>query len=108
MGRVLILEPDAEIRELLRRVVAQRGHEPLAPERVPARPPPDLDALVLEPAWAEELARALRERDGNLPVVFTALDPASAARFELRPLRYLLKPYSLRDLEEAIAAALER
>jgi DNA-binding NarL/FixJ family response regulator len=82
------------------------GHEPVAPTRVPARVPAALDAVVLEPAWtpALELARRLRERDTNLAVVFESIEPWISEVESLRPLRYLLKPFGLRELEEAIHA----
>ena len=68
MARVLILEPNAEIRELLRRVVSQRGHEALVPEEVPRRAFGDVDAVVLEPEWAPALA-LVRTPDGSRPLV---------------------------------------
>jgi hypothetical protein len=106
MGRVLILEPDAEVRELIRRVVSRLGHEPLAPARMPAHIPAALDAVVLEPAWAPalELARRLLEGDPKLPVVFESIEPWIPEFDSLRPLRYLVKPFGLRELEEAIQA----
>ena len=108
MGRVLILEPDAEVRELIRRVVLRLGHEPLAPERLPVRRLGTLDAVFLEPAWAPglELARKLHERDRRLPIVFESLEPRGTVREDPRPLRYLQKPFGLRELEQAIEAAL--
>ena len=106
MGRVLILEPDAEVRELIRRVVSRLGHEPLAPASLPAHVPTALDAVVLEPAWAPalELARRLREGDPKLPVVFESIEPWTPEFESLRPLRYLVKPFGLREFEEAIQA----
>jgi DNA-binding response OmpR family regulator len=106
VGRILILEPDPEIRELLRRVVTRLGHDALAPAAVPARVPGGLRAIVLEPYWvpALELARTLRKRDRELPLVFESLEPTSPASGELRPLRYLVKPFGLRELEESIEA----
>jgi DNA-binding response OmpR family regulator len=106
VGRILILEPDPEIRELLRRVVTRLGHEALAPAAVPARAPGGLRAIVLEPHWAPalELVRTLRKREGELPLVFESLQPTSPASGELHPLRYLVKPFGLRELEESIEA----
>jgi CheY-like chemotaxis protein len=108
MGRVLILEPDPEVRELIRRVVARLGHEPVAPARVPVRAPAAVDALFLEPAWAPalELAGRLRERDPKLQVVFESIEPESPGLGNLQPVRHLVKPYGLRALEQAIKAVL--
>jgi two-component SAPR family response regulator len=108
MGRVLILEPDAEVRALVGRVVARLGHEPLAPASLPFPALDSLDAVVLEPAWAPalELARRLREHDPRLPLVLESIEATSDARAGLRPVRYLVKPFRLGELEEAIIAAL--
>jgi CheY-like chemotaxis protein len=108
MGRVLILEPDAEVRELIRHVVARLGHEPVAPATLPVSGLAPLDALVLEPAWAPalELARGLRASNPELPIALTTIETASPARASLRPVRYLLKPFTLGELEKAIEAAL--
>jgi CheY-like chemotaxis protein len=67
MARVLILEPDAEVRELIGRVVSRLGHEALAPARPPRRAPAGIEAIILEPDWPAglELARALRAREGK-------------------------------------------
>jgi CheY-like chemotaxis protein len=108
VGRVLILEPDPEVRELIRRVVSRLGHEPLAPTRLPVRGLAAVDAVFLEPAWAPvlELARGLRERNPELPVVFESIEPVSPARAALRPVHYLVTPFGLRELEQAIEAVL--
>jgi DNA-binding response OmpR family regulator len=108
VGRALVLEPDPEIRELLRRAVVRLGHEALAPAYIPTGTLPALEAVVLEPAWAPalELVKALRAKDAGLALVFASLELTSAESAALRPVRYLVKPFGLRELEEAINAAL--
>jgi hypothetical protein len=65
VARVLILEPNTDLRELISRVVSRLGHEPIAPATLPVSELAPLDALLLEPTWvpALELARGLRESD---------------------------------------------
>jgi hypothetical protein len=89
MGRVLILEPDAEVRELISRVVSRLGHEPLAPARVPTHVPGAVEAVFLEPAWAPalELAGKLRGRTPKLPMVFESIEPEGFGLDSLRPVR---------------------
>jgi two-component SAPR family response regulator len=67
-----------------------------------------IDAVFLEPAWAPglELARKLHERNPKLPMVFESVEPGAPVPDNLQPLRYLLKPFGLRELEQAIEAAL--
>ena len=105
---MLVLEPDDEVRELLRRVLVRLGHEALAPATVPTGKLPDLNAVFLEPAWrpALELAQALKAKNARLPVVFESIELGSGREADLNPVRYLVKPFALADLEEAIAAAL--
>jgi CheY-like chemotaxis protein len=103
MARILIVEPHVEVRELLERVVRRLGSEPV-------RPSPDLvlreiDAAVVEPAGprGEEAVRALHE--AGVPTVYVSIYPPTPEIREYRPLAYLLKPFSLAELEEAILAA---
>jgi DNA-binding response OmpR family regulator len=107
VGRVLVLEPNEEIRELLARVLVRLGHEVVAPGYVPERPP-NVDAVILEPTWPQalELAKALRGADGRMPIVFASLEPWGVDSTGIRPVRRLLKPFGLRDLEAAIRAVL--
>ena len=107
MARVLVLEPDEEIRELLRRVLVRLGHEAVTPGYVPERPS-KVDAVILEPTWPQalELAKALRAGDGRLPIVFASLEPWSTDTTDIRPVRRLLKPFGLRELEGTIRSVL--
>jgi hypothetical protein len=44
------------------------------------------------------------EGDPKLPVVFESIEPWIPEFDSLRPLRYLVKPFGLHELEEAIQA----
>ncbi len=109
MGRVLILEPNSEVRELIARVAARLGHEPVLVTSLATDDLPSVDAIVLEPAWAPglEFARTLREGHPGARVVLESIEPDSEARWEFRPVRFLVKPFGLADLEQALASALE-
>jgi CheY-like chemotaxis protein len=107
VARILIVESHAEVRELLERVIGRLGHE-----AVPAQPGEldlsAIDACVLEPAVSagDETARALAE--AAIPTVCVSIWPPSAELRELEPAAYLLKPFSLGDLERALMDALRR
>jgi DNA-binding response OmpR family regulator len=105
---VLVLEPDEEIRDLVRRVLVRLGHEALAPAELPAGRLPTLDAVILEPAWAPALAFALKlhTQKPKLPFLFASLELPGVETIEIRPRRRLVKPFSLGDLEAAIRAVL--
>jgi CheY-like chemotaxis protein len=108
VARILICEPHAEVRELLGHVVVRLGHEPVdalahAPDG------DDVDAVLLEPAHApsRETVARLRQSRPALPVVCTSIHPPTGDEDDLNPFAYLLKPFALEDLEDAIDRALQ-
>lgn len=105
MARILVVEPHAEVRELLERVVRRLGNEPV---RAPAAGGgvPAADAAIVEPAFpgAEALLRALRH--AGVPTVCVSIYPPSSEVQRLQPVAYLLKPFTLAGLEGALEAAL--
>jgi CheY-like chemotaxis protein len=107
LARILICEPHAEVRELLGHVVVRLGHEPV--HGLPPAPHGDeVDAVLLEPAHApsrEAVAALCLSRPG-LPVVCTSIHPPGGDEDDLEPFAYLLKPFALEDLENAIERAL--
>jgi CheY-like chemotaxis protein len=110
MGRVLISEPHADVRSLFEFVVERLGHEPLSLLRDPGGELPTVDAMILEPAApaALALARDLRARSPDLPIVCASIFPAEPSALELGPLAYLEKPFGLSELEHILRLALER
>jgi CheY-like chemotaxis protein len=108
MGRILILEPQPEVRELWAHVAERLGHEtvtevPPNPEAAP------VDLIVLEPDGTRGLAiaRALHERFPEIPLVCAStVPPTRELRHELSPHAYLTKPFPLVALERALADAL--
>jgi DNA-binding response OmpR family regulator len=106
MARVLISEPHPDCRALVELVVQRVGHDPVGPGELADGD--DLGLLILEPASAEGLAFAhqLRDRLEDLPIICTSVRPPSAATETLQPAAYLVKPFRLRELEDALTSAL--
>jgi hypothetical protein len=103
----LIVEPHAEVRELLERVVGRLGHEAVS-ARAGALDLSSVDACVLEPAATsgDEAAHALAR--AGIPTVCVSIWPPSDELQELQPVAYLLKPFLLGDLERALIDAVRR
>jgi len=105
MGRIAVLEPAAEVRELFVLVIARGGHEPvLVSDAVPA----DADAVVVEPASEPHLTLALEARRARpeLPIVCVSILPRDATLPELAPHAYLVKPFPAAELIRALHSAL--
>lgn len=106
VGKIVICEPDPEVRELLGHVVVRLGREACS-ELNGGR---DIDALLVEPADVEsiELAIAVRSACPGVPVVCLSVDPPTAGSRRLEPVAHLLKPFALPELERALHKALLR
>ena len=104
MARVLICEPHPEVRELLSRVVVRLGHDPVHDDTALG----PVDAIVLEPAHAPsvERAAAFRAVDETTPVVCASIELPDAGSRRLSPVAYLVKPFALPELENALRRAL--
>ena len=105
MARILIIEPHPEVRDLLVRAVGRLGHESIVDADVSS--PAAVDVVLLEPAdpVALRVASAMRKACGTATVCVSIYPPSSEAA-ALEPVAYLLKPFTLRELEHALAAAL--
>ena len=105
MARILIGEPSAEVRELLVRILARLGHEPLVPNPDGEQPLPDI--FLFEPEADEflSLAATLRRRRPELPLVICSVCPPSAETRALAPVRHLLKPFVRAELVDALETA---
>lgn len=100
MARLLVLEPDPDVRELLLRYVRQLGHVPVEPNS--GEPP---DAILVEPGdmRSAELADALVERHPGLPVVSVSIYPKAVLITKLKPKAHLTKPVRLPELRAALS-----
>ena len=105
MARILIIEPHAEVRDLLARVVTRMGHEPVPSTGRGEDDLSGIDVVLLEPAAWEGVDVARAAKSCGATIVGVSIFPASEEVGELQPVAYLLKPFSLAELEQAIAAA---
>jgi CheY-like chemotaxis protein len=104
MSRILIAEPHVEVRELLERVVRRLGSEPVSLSAMPDVAA--VDAALVETAapGGVDIAQALH--DAGVPTIVVSIQPPTPELRELEPAAYLLKPFSLAELETAIASAI--
>ena len=104
MARILIFEPHSDIRSLLEIVITRLGHEPVVGD-VPGDHLTNVDAAVIEPGEGDGLSLARRLRQKGVPVVFTSVFPAAPEALDLSPSAYLVKPFPLYLLEQALTSA---
>jgi CheY-like chemotaxis protein len=104
MPTVLISEPHLEVRELLARVVEAMGFEAAVdvPEQTDA-----IDVLLIEPGSEQALARARRLRADRpeLPIVCVSIYPPQLESDLLYPSAYLIKPFSVAELQGVLRNA---
>lgn len=110
MARILICESHEAVRQMLERMVARLGHEPVA-VRVPG--PEDLrsaDVFVLEPAApiGVTMAQAASVINPSLPLVCASVaePPAELATLAVVFAASLVKPFTSEQLSQAIERAL--
>ncbi|MBA3889338.1 MAG: sigma-54-dependent Fis family transcriptional regulator [Gemmatimonadaceae bacterium] len=118
MAKILCVDDDAAIRDVLVRALVRLGHEVRAVEGVV----PALQALDAEPAnliitdWSMpgldglDLLQVLAERgDQTLVVMLTAFGSIehAVAAIQAGAINYLTKPFSIGQLDTAVAQALE-
>jgi CheY-like chemotaxis protein len=104
VARVLIAEPEPDLRSLAEQAVLEFGHEPLLLEDYTGDIPADVLLLAIS-ADAMATASALRQHDPALPIVCTGTLVMDDEARGLRPVAYLVKPYTLNDLWVALARA---
>jgi hypothetical protein len=98
--RVLVSEPNAEVRRFLELTVQRLGYELV--EDSPAGPPPYVDAVVLEPASRESRTLLHRFGDDVPPVVCLSIYPREAGLAPPESVAYLVKPSSPAALDDAL------
>jgi DNA-binding response OmpR family regulator len=107
MGRILIAEPHGDVRALLEVVVERLGFQPVTKTRLDDMFLP-VDAVIVEPAAPTALliARGLRDRHPDVPIICVSIFPPEPTALELEPLAYLEKPFGLGELEGILRTAL--
>lgn len=108
MALFLIIEPDEDIRRLYAAVVRGLGHEAAFYDGLPTVRP---DVVLVEPADPGSLAAALRLQHDypGLPIVCASIDkPTREEAQVLQATTYLLKPFRLLDLTQALQSALSQ
>ncbi len=95
--RVLIAEPDADVRELLELTVRRLGYEAVAVDERG-----DVDAVLLEPASA--VGRSVLRRFGAdaPPVVCLSVYPREEGLEPSASVAYLVKPASSTEIADAL------
>jgi hypothetical protein len=107
VGRVLIEQPNEDIRDLLAEHCRRLGLEPLIAGANGNGHLPDVDLIVAEPASAEaqRLLAAHRERRSPTPIVFVSIYPPTGV-LSSPAVAYLVMPCSRERFERAVASAL--
>jgi CheY-like chemotaxis protein len=105
--RVLIEEPNLDVRDLIVHLVSALGCEPLVLEARDEVDLDDVDLIVAEPAssGAERLFDAHKRRRSRVPVVCASIYPRDYRALPPH-VAYLMKPFVGADLQAAIRAAL--
>jgi DNA-binding response OmpR family regulator len=105
VARILIVEPHADIRSLLELVINRLGHEPVI-YNGGSEEQANIDAAVIEPGEGPGIAVARQLRPQGVEVVFISIFPPELDVLDLKPSAYLVKPFPLYALENALTEAL--
>jgi len=106
VATILIVDPDPATRSLLELLCRRLGHEPIGPREWVGGEEPDL--VLLEPASRPgvRLARGVRRRFPQLPILCVSIDGPSDDSRELGVIGHLMKPFRRSQLERALESAL--
>ncbi len=108
VGRVLIEQPNEDVRELLAEHCRRLGLEPLIAGANGNGHLPDVDLIVAEPAsaGAQRLLATHHERRSATPIVFVSIYPPVNGLLSSPAVAYLVMPCSRERFERAVANAL--
>jgi DNA-binding response OmpR family regulator len=98
--RVLIAEPNDDVRALLELTVQRLGYEAVRPQDRTARR--DVDAILLEPACSVGRSVLRRFGDDAPPVICLSIYPREAGLEPAASVAYLVKPASTSAIGDAL------
>ena len=106
VATILIVDPDSATRSLLELLCERLGHTTIGPREWLDGVEPDL--LLLEPASRPglRLARGVRRRFPQLPILCVSIDGPSGDTIALAPSAHVMKPFRRSQLERALEHAL--
>ena len=105
MARVLIVDPEPDLRLLAAEAVAELGHEAVVLEEPVA--PAGADVLMIAPGHdTGAVVARLRAACAGLSVILVSVVPPGQETEAWRPEGYLAKPYTLQALGRALDRAL--
>jgi two-component SAPR family response regulator len=106
VATILIVDPDPATRSLLELLCLRLGHDAIGPREWVDGEEPDL--VLLEPASRPgmRLARGVRRRFPQLPILCVSIDGPSPDSRELTPVDHVMKPFRRSRLERALEQAL--
>jgi CheY-like chemotaxis protein len=99
--RVLIAEPDTDVRELLETTVERLGYEVVTDEGA------GVDAMLLEPSYAAGTSVLERLGDDAPPVVCLSIYPREDGLEPATSVAYLEKPASTAAIADALRVVLD-
>jgi CheY-like chemotaxis protein len=105
VATVLIVDPDPATRSLLELLLLRLGHRPIGPREWTEGAEPDV--VLLEPVSRPglRLARGVRRRFPQLPILCVSIDGPSRETRELEPVAHVMKPFRRSQLEAALELA---
>jgi DNA-binding NtrC family response regulator len=106
MARVLIVEPEPDLRSLAEQALLELGHEPvLFDDDAPNAP---VDAVILATFdGMTTVTDELRRRRHDLPIIIVGMRPAGPSAGTVPPVAHLIHPYTLAQLQSALQGALD-
>jgi CheY-like chemotaxis protein len=106
VATILIVDPDSANRSLLELLCMRLGHRPIGSREWVEGEEPDL--MLLEPASRPglRLARGVRRRFPQLPILCVSIDGPTRDTQELGAVGHVMKPFRRSQLEHALEQAL--
>lgn len=104
MARILISEPNPDVRQLFEHMVSRLGHEPVALWSVTPETAATIDLMLVESADVAcvDLAVEARRLNPGLPVVAVSIFPPEIDS-AFHPDAHLLKPFAIGELRTILA-----